>query len=80
MSGCTIVNVKKPNKIVILEKRVDQLNYTNNFGKLIRRIQVELMVGLTTHEIYDSLANEDIGRRIVCMKRLNWLRRDYDDL
>ncbi|WP_130069014.1 hypothetical protein [Bacillus albus] len=58
MSGCTIVNVKKPNKIVILEKRVDQLNYTNNFGKLIRRIQVELMVGLTTHEIYDSLANE----------------------
>ncbi|MDA2118795.1 hypothetical protein ABER90_26245 [Bacillus paranthracis] len=37
---------------------MDQLNYTNNFGKLIRRIQVELMVGLTTHEIYESLANE----------------------
>ncbi|WP_180226191.1 hypothetical protein [Bacillus wiedmannii] len=37
---------------------MDQLNYTNNFGKLIRRIQVELMVGLTTHEIYDSLADE----------------------
>ncbi|MFV0977015.1 hypothetical protein RCJ96_26030 [Bacillus sp. BSL6] len=34
------------------------MNYTNNFGKLIRRIQVELMVGLTTHEIYDSLADE----------------------
>ncbi|MEK5115400.1 hypothetical protein [Bacillus sp. FSL R5-0677] len=34
------------------------MNYTNNFGKLIRRIQVELIVGLTTHEIYESLANE----------------------
>ncbi|WP_180235190.1 hypothetical protein [Bacillus cereus] len=37
---------------------MDQLNYTNNFGKLIRRIQVELMVGIITHEIYESLANE----------------------
>lgn len=37
---------------------MDQLNYTNNFGKLIRRIQVELMVGLTTHEIYEALENE----------------------
>ncbi|MCU4813987.1 hypothetical protein OCF19_28220 [Bacillus cereus] len=34
------------------------MNYTNNFGKLIRRIQVELMVGLTTYEIYESLASE----------------------
>ncbi|WP_206665682.1 hypothetical protein [Bacillus cereus] len=46
------------NKIFILQKGVDQLNYTNNFGKLIRRIQVELMVGLTTYEIYESLASE----------------------
>ncbi|HDR4520546.1 TPA: hypothetical protein QCQ26_005124 [Bacillus cereus] len=37
---------------------MDQLNYTNNFGKLIRRIQVELMVGLTAHEIYELLENE----------------------
>ncbi|WP_167514899.1 hypothetical protein [Bacillus wiedmannii] len=34
------------------------MNYTNNFGKLIRRIQVELMVGLTTHEIYQALESE----------------------
>lgn len=34
------------------------MNYTNNFGKLIRRIQVELMVGLTTHEIYEALEYE----------------------
>ncbi|WP_179862887.1 hypothetical protein [Bacillus cereus] len=34
------------------------MNYTNNFGKLVRRIQVEIMAGLTTHEIYESLENE----------------------
>lgn len=50
--------MNKFKKILILEKRVNQLNYTNNFGKLIRRIQVELMSGLTTYEIYESLANE----------------------
>lgn len=34
------------------------MNYTNNFGKLVRKIQVELMTGLTTHKIYESLEHE----------------------
>lgn len=34
------------------------VDYTNNFGKLVRRIQKDLMLGSTTYEIYDVLENE----------------------
>ncbi|ONG60162.1 hypothetical protein BKK44_31310, partial [Bacillus cereus] len=41
-----------------LSKGVKRLNHTNNFGKLVRRIQKDLMLGSTTHEIYDVLEKE----------------------
>lgn len=34
------------------------MNYNNNFGKLIRRIQVELMVGIDSIDIYETLESE----------------------
>jgi len=39
------------------------LNHTNNFGKLVRRIQKDLMLGSTTYEVYDVLENEGYWAR-----------------
>jgi hypothetical protein len=34
------------------------LDHTNNFGKLVRRIQKDLMLGATTFEVYEEINNE----------------------